>query len=371
MLKLAQASPTRPAIAASAAVILGQAIVTPALPVYLKAGLEEARHLPRWNWNGIIMGTQLAALVLAAGRMGLKLALLCKGAFFSLSAVPQFGDVRAPKLLLTCIGAGDSSLGDAAGDTGERSRAPSMRRPGPKLNSTPATRPNIGESDSVSATDNGATSPLRCEPAERPGSQLLERPGSQLLARPAGKQPVASPVQAGLREAESDAKARLTRGDSAKAWWSCAHCASCSRCRGAKSEHAEQLEWMTPLISACIDGRVACVQALLQSPEADLDFVDVDGHTALHAACAFGYADCVRMLIAAGASLSLRDHEGSTALDGARMAGTDAGEACASMMVEAGAREGNAQVLDVESTMPPKPCTQSTTTCTSTNDDHA
>ena len=99
--------------------------------------------------------------------------------------------------------------------------------------------------------------------------------------------------------------------------------------------------------------------------------LDVDGHTALHAACAFGYADCVRMLIAAGASLSLRDHEGSTALDGARMAGTDAGEACASMMVEAGAREGNAQVLDVESTMPPKPCTQSTTTCTSTNDDHA
>ena len=92
--------------------------------------------------------------------------------------------------------------------------------------------------------------------------------------------------------------------------------------------------------------------------------------TALHAACAFGYADCVRMLIAAGASLSLRDHEGSTALDGARMAGTDAGEACASMMVEAGAREGNAQVLE-ESTMSPKTCTQSTTTCTSTNDDHA
>ena len=92
MLKLSQASPTRLAIAATAAVILGQATVTPALPVYLKAGLEEAHHLPRWNWNGMIMGTQLAALVLAAGRMGLKLALLCKGAFFMLSAVPQFGD---------------------------------------------------------------------------------------------------------------------------------------------------------------------------------------------------------------------------------------------------------------------------------------
>ena len=360
MLKL---SPTRPAIAATAAVILGQATVTPALPVYLKAGLEEAHHLPRWNWNGMIMGTQLAALVLAAGRMGLKLALLCKGAFFMLSAVPQFGDVGAPKLLLTRIGAGDSSLGDTAGDTAERPRAPSMCRPGPKLNSTPATRPNIAELDSVSAKGNGAPRPMRFEPAERPGSQLLARPAGSSRC-------MASPVQAGLREAESDVKERLTRGDSAKAWWSCAHCASCSRCRSAKSEHAEQLEWMTPLISACIDGRVACVQALLQSPEADLDFVDVDGHTALHAACAFGYVDCVRMLIAAGASLSLRDHEGSTALDGARMAETDAGEACASMMMEAGAREGNAQVLDVESTRPPKPCTQSTT-CTSTNDDHA
>lgn len=58
MLKLSQASPTRPAIAATAAVILGQATVTPALPVYLKAGLEEAHHLPRWNWNGMIMGTR-------------------------------------------------------------------------------------------------------------------------------------------------------------------------------------------------------------------------------------------------------------------------------------------------------------------------
>ena len=173
----------------------------------------------------MIMGTQLATLVLAAGRMGLKLALLCKGAFFMLSAVPQFGDVGAPKLLLTRIGAGDSILGDTAGDTAERSRAPSMRRPGPKLNSTPATGPNIAELDSVSAKGNGAPRPMRFEPAERPGSQLL--------ARPAGKQPVASPVQAGLREAESDVKERLTRGDSAKAWWSCAHCASCSLDAGA------------------------------------------------------------------------------------------------------------------------------------------
>ena len=165
---------------------------------------------------------------------------------------------------------------------------------------------------------------------------------SELPGRPAGQQTVASPVQAGLDEAESDdIKERLTPGGSAKAWWSSAHCGSCSRCRSSKSEHAEQVEWMTPLISACIDGRVECVQALLQSPKADLDFADVDGHTALHAACAFGYADCVRMLIAAGASLSLPDHEGATALDGAHMAGTDAGEACVSMMVEAGARDAS------------------------------
>ena len=94
---------------------------------------------------------------------------------------------------------------------------------------------------------------------------------------------------------------------------------------------------MTPLISACIDGRAGCVRALLQSPEADVDFADAEGHTALHAACAFGSTDCVRMLIQAGASLNLADLEGATALDGARMAGCDSGEACVSMMVAAGA----------------------------------
>ena len=179
-------------------------------------------------------------------------------------------------------------------------------------------------------------------PPPRFSALLTEAPAKgppELAVRPAGQQPVASPVQARLSETESDDKERLSPGDSAKAWWSSAHCGSCSRCRSAKSEHAEQMEWMTPLISACIDGRVGCVQELLQSPEADVDFADVDGHTALHAACAFGYADCVRMLIQAGASLSLPDHEGATALDGARMSGSDAGEACVSMMMDAGAKD--------------------------------
>ena len=38
-----------------------------------------------------------------------------------------------------------------------------------------------------------------------------------------------------------------------------------------------------------------------------MDFADAEGHTALHAACAFGSTDCVRMLIQAGASLNLPD----------------------------------------------------------------
>ena len=38
-----------------------------------------------------------------------------------------------------------------------------------------------------------------------------------------------------------------------------------------------------------------------------MDFADAEGHTALHAACAFGLTDCVRMLIQAGASLNLPD----------------------------------------------------------------
>ena len=53
------------------------------------------------------------------------------------------------------------------------------------------------------------------------------------------------------------------------------------------------------------------------------------------------YITVTRYLTQAGASLSLPDHEGATALDGARMSATAACEACVSMMVEAGASDAH------------------------------
>ena len=120
---LAGRRPYGPAIAATAADILGRAIVTPALPFYLsEVGVAEA-DLPRWS--GMIMGTQFAAAVLGgllSGRTGdkygsaaaVKLALIGQAFFFALSAFAPFGVVGDPTLaatllLLTRIGAGVSS----------------------------------------------------------------------------------------------------------------------------------------------------------------------------------------------------------------------------------------------------------------------
>ena len=120
---LSRSWPYGPAIAATAADILGQAIVTPALPFYLsEVGVPEA-DLPRWS--GMIMGAQFAAVVLGSllsGRMGdkygsataVKLALIGQTFFFALSAFAPFGFVGDPTLaatllLLTRIGAGVST----------------------------------------------------------------------------------------------------------------------------------------------------------------------------------------------------------------------------------------------------------------------
>ena len=132
---LSRSWPYGPAIVATAADILGQAIVTPALPFYLSnstnsssegIGVPEA-DLPRWS--GMIMGAQFAAVVLGSllsGRMGdkygsataVKLALIGQTFFFALSAFAPFGvgdpTLAATLLLLTRIGAGVSTaLGSA------------------------------------------------------------------------------------------------------------------------------------------------------------------------------------------------------------------------------------------------------------------
>ena len=127
---------------------------------------------------------------------------------------------------------------------------------------------------------------------------------------------------------------------SARSQWKAAHCRSCAQCETALSMLDEnQQDWMTPLTCACIDGRKSCVEALLKATETVIDFADSEGHTAMHAACTFGYMDCVRMLIDAGATLDVPDHEGATAIDGARMSRSPTAESCVAMLVEAGARD--------------------------------
>ena len=121
--RISHSSPYGPAIAAVVADILGQAIVTPALPFFLSEVSVPEADLPRWN--GMIMGTQFAAVVLGSllsGRMGdkygsaaaVKLALMGQVVFFALSAFAPFGVVGDPTLaatllLLTRIGAGIST----------------------------------------------------------------------------------------------------------------------------------------------------------------------------------------------------------------------------------------------------------------------
>lgn len=99
---------------------------------------------------------------------------------------------------------------------------------------------------------------------------------------------------------------------------------------------SDALDAMTPLIQACLSGRTECVRELLQEPSVDVDFADADGHTALHAASAFGHTECVELLIKAGARLDTPDKEGATPLDGARMNESESSTQCASLLVDAG-----------------------------------
>ena len=125
---LSRSWPYGPAIAATAADILGTAIVMPSLPFFLSNSSSEGVGLPEADiprWSGMIMGAQFAAVVLGSllsGRMGdkygsaaaVKLALIGQTFFFALSAFAPFGFVDDPSLaaallLFTRIGAGVST----------------------------------------------------------------------------------------------------------------------------------------------------------------------------------------------------------------------------------------------------------------------
>ena len=168
---------------------------------------------------------------------------------------------------------------------------------------------------------------------------------------------VASPVSV-MGECAKRAPSQ-TPWTTARVLWRSAHCTSCRQCKEAMRAVVQscgdaKLDWITPLTRACIDGRTECVCELLKPPEVEchnttaevswrhqwmIDFADSERHTALHAACAFGYEDCVRLLIQAGATLDMADDEGDTPLDGALMASSDSGKACVDLLLAAGAKE--------------------------------
>ncbi|KAJ7281652.1 ankyrin repeat-containing domain protein [Mycena rebaudengoi] len=69
-----------------------------------------------------------------------------------------------------------------------------------------------------------------------------------------------------------------------------------------------------PLVRASQLNDIAAVQNLISSPGLRIDESGLEGETALHMACALGYAEIAEILVAAGASVNAADHEGSTPL---------------------------------------------------------
>lgn len=77
-------------------------------------------------------------------------------------------------------------------------------------------------------------------------------------------------------------------------------------------------EGRTALHFACGYGEIACVEALL-SAKANADALDKNSNTALHYAAGYGRRDVVQLLIDAGASVVLKNADGKTPSDVARL----------------------------------------------------
>ena len=69
----------------------------------------------------------------------------------------------------------------------------------------------------------------------------------------------------------------------------------------------------SPLIYAALGGAADCMELLIKAG-ADVNFQDEMGNTALHAAAANGFADCVQVLIKAGADINKQTNMGLTPL---------------------------------------------------------
>lgn len=89
----------------------------------------------------------------------------------------------------------------------------------------------------------------------------------------------------------------------------------------------------SPLIWAALGGAADCMELLIKAG-ADINFQDEMGNTALHAAAACGFADCVQVLIQAGADVNKQTQNGLTPLHFSMT--YDAAD-CMKLLIKAGA----------------------------------
>jgi hypothetical protein len=82
--------------------------------------------------------------------------------------------------------------------------------------------------------------------------------------------------------------------------------------------NAKDEEGRTALHFACGYGEIACAEALL-SAKADADATDKNSNTALHYAAGYGRRDVVQLLVDAGASVVLKNADGKSPIDVARL----------------------------------------------------
>jgi ankyrin repeat protein len=84
--------------------------------------------------------------------------------------------------------------------------------------------------------------------------------------------------------------------------------------RGAHIDHPNK-RGATPLMQACLHGRIAVVDALLRKKQVNLAHTDREGNSALHVAASCGYLRLVRQLLSAGADASITNHREEKAED--------------------------------------------------------
>ena len=78
------------------------------------------------------------------------------------------------------------------------------------------------------------------------------------------------------------------------------------------------IELMTSLMMAALNGHVSCVNAFVLAGS-DVNTCDSNGTSALHHSAFFGHEDCVHRLLQAGADVNIQNSEGITPLNEAAL----------------------------------------------------